>query len=314
MPTLADRLSKLFRKGRPVEVDATPAGGPPAGRKLSKSQQRELAIRKLQEGYGEVAETMQALRQHMAEQSRRSDQAMQIMSQLPQLLRSIPENQAAQTRMLEAMQSQMTDQAQSSARLSTALTDLASATSSQQTALSDLHRQMEASRASGEALRDSLGILAESMSSVTDASHANVHAVNNIAEQTRRNQDRTESLFTRSQKHATAMSAVSWALALVALAVAGYVAVSAVNQPTPIAPSAVADTPAPPVEVVPPDAAPPEPTAPPADAPAGAPAENVDGGPDSSQDDESLAAMADSLMQSIGTERLLGFELHTWRD
>jgi len=88
---------------------------------------------------------------------------------------------------------------------------------------------MDASRASGEALRDSLGILSETMESVAGASKSNVDAVNRIAEHTRESHRTTSELFRRTQKQATVMSAVSWALALAALAVAGYVAVMVTN-------------------------------------------------------------------------------------
>ncbi len=91
--------------------------------------------------------------------------------------------------------------------------------------MDELLRQIDNSRASGEALRESLGTLSTSMQSMTDASRTNVNAINRIAEQTRDNQQHTDNLYRRTQKHATVMSAVSWALALVALAVAGYVAV-----------------------------------------------------------------------------------------
>ncbi len=222
--TLSAKLSNLFKLRRPVEVDAHGRMTP-----LSARSNREATLQQLKSGYMEVVDTMQALRSHMEEQARRSDRLLTMMEGLPEVLRSIPETNRAQTDVLNAIQGQMRTQTESTGQLSTALTDLAGATQKQQTALGELQKQMQTSNEQGASLRDSLGILSETMEHVTDASRSNVEAVNHIADQSRSNDKRLRELFHRTQKHTTVMSTVSWALALVSLGIAGYVAVMVAN-------------------------------------------------------------------------------------
>lgn len=223
MTPLAEKLGKIFRRNRtePVQVDSE-TSGPPAKRS---ARGREAAIQRLEEGYTQVLDTMQSLRQHMEAQAQRSDKLISMMEGIPEVLRSIPETNKRQTEVLQAMQGHIESQSKTTNQLSTALTDLAGVTERQQTALTEFQKQMDASRASTESLRDSLGILSETMETMTDASKSNVDAVNAIAAQSRSNQDRTESLYKKAQRQSTIMSSVSWAMALAALAVSGYVAV-----------------------------------------------------------------------------------------
>jgi len=273
--TIADKIGKLFKFGRqPVEVQVDDQITP---RPRSKREQREAAILQLQQGYAEVVDTMHAMRSHMEQQSLRSDRLLGLMEGLPEVLRSIPQTNAKQTTVLEAIEGQMRTQVESTGQLSTALTDLAGATRHQQDALGELHQQMHLSRQQGESLRDSLGILSETMEGVTDASRSNVEAMTGIAEEVRGNDRRFRELFHRSQKHTTVMAAVSWALALGALAISGYVAVMVArvaesvpqSQATEVAPQEpVAPTPAvagadvQPATPIETEATPPTPTAP----------------------------------------------------
>jgi len=223
--TIASKLGNLFRLGRkPVEVSVDGQMMPKL-KPRSKREQREAAIQQLQQGYAEVVDTMHAMRSHMEKQSMRSDRLLHLMEGLPEVLHSIPQTNAKQTSVLEAIQGQMQTQVESTGQLSTALTDLAGATRHQQEVLGELHQQMHLGRQQNESLRDSLGILSETMDSVTDASRSNVQAMHEITEQVRGNDSRFRDLFRRSQKHTTVMAAVSWALALGALAISGYVAV-----------------------------------------------------------------------------------------
>ncbi len=224
MATLKQKLARMFQKQRTSGGDG---GGTATATAVEVSPRsgRETTGAELKRGYNEMLDTVQALRRHMDEQAQRSQRLLDLMEGLPEALRSLPELTRHQTRTLEAIHGQIQGQSESTQRLGTALSELATATSHQQAAIGQMHDQMQANRQSSDALMDSLGGLSETMGRMTDASRANVDAVNRIAEQTAANESRTTELFRRSQKHATAMSAVSWSLALAALAVAGYVAV-----------------------------------------------------------------------------------------
>ncbi len=222
--TIATKIGRLFKLRRPVEVDPHTHSNS-SNRSLSTRAGREATLHQLQEGYMEVVDTMQALRSHMEEQARRSDRLLNMMEGLPDVLRSIPESNRNQTDVLKAIQGQMRTQTETTGQLSSALSGLSDATTHQHAALGELQKQMQTSNEQGASLRDSLGILSETMEHVTEASQSNVDAMDRIAEQTRNSDQRLRDLFGRTQKHTTVMSAVSWALALAALSIAGYVAV-----------------------------------------------------------------------------------------
>ena len=249
MATLIEKLGQMFGRRSRSELEISVSADPDdlPVKKMTRAQQREATLIQLKRGYEEVVDTMSTLRTHMEDQSRRSDRMLNLMEGLPDVLRSIPESNARQTQVLQAMREQMETQAQTTTQLSVALTELAGATGQQQQAMAGLQSQMEANRASGEALRDSLGILSETMDTMTQASRSNVDAVNAIAEQSRDNQEQTASLYRHAQRHSTVMAAVSWALALAALAVSGYVAVMVSKEfskdPAPAQPAPVADAP-----------------------------------------------------------------------
>ncbi len=87
---LREILSGMFhRKDRTDAVHVqlhTPVNG---------DTHRPASIHEIKQGYGEVIQTMASLRQHLDEQSQRSDQMLRMMDGLPELLRPSPSRHAS---------------------------------------------------------------------------------------------------------------------------------------------------------------------------------------------------------------------------
>jgi len=197
--------------GEPVEVAA------PARADAS----REQSVQQLKKGYNEVVDTMQVLRDHMQKQSERSDRLLHLMEGLPEVLKSIPETNRNQTQTLFAIREQFEQQGAHSGELSSALNRLAQVTTQQD---QREQRREESERESSEAMLGSLSTLNQTLDGVREAQQSNAATVDRIADRTEASQQTLGQVFRRGQRQMTALAAVSWSLALAALAVSGFVA------------------------------------------------------------------------------------------
>ncbi len=209
--TLRQRLGNLFGRNRGAIEVAT--------------ARREASLLQIKKGYNEVVDTLQAVRSHMDEQSQRADKMLQVMQGLPELLKSMPETAANQTKILEGIQTNLESQRVTTDKLSSAL---ATATESQKQVSTHLKQQLSAQNESSREMRTALNGLNTTMGDVTRANEATRQAYLEGAEQTRE-------MFKRTHRQMTAMTVVSWVVAVIALGAAAYVAF-AVSQMNPAPP------------------------------------------------------------------------------
>lgn len=246
--TLTNRVHGFFQKFKrdrgPVVVpaknsDDTAAGEPQADAPAPEaasgvpattdSQGREVSIHQLKQGYGEVIETMQSVRRHLDEQAKRSDRLFELLEGLPQALQSLPEQNRTQTEMLQTIASSMERQTQTTGELSTAISGLTTIGENQQKTMTNLQEHLRAEDVARRELRDGIGALDTTLGEVRQSSDASRATLESISSQARDRDAAIAEMFRRSQKTTSAMMAVSWALAVVALAVSAFVAVSVVQ-------------------------------------------------------------------------------------
>lgn len=187
---------------------------------------KETAVDKLQKGYEEVVELMGNVKSHMEQQSQRSQRLIEILEGLPEALRSLPEANRNQTRTLQAIQQTLGEQSKHNGRLADALTGLAKTNENHSRAMAAIGNQLDASQQNSEQMRDSFNTLGGTLGRMSASNEASTSLLRQIADQESKAADQVRQLFVRNQKHMTTMSVVSWSLAIVALTVAGYVAVS----------------------------------------------------------------------------------------
>ncbi|MEM9347313.1 MAG: hypothetical protein AAGB26_11925 [Planctomycetota bacterium] len=190
---------------------------------------REAVVNELRQGYNQLVETMHAVRGHMEDQSRRSDRVMQVIETLPEVLKTIPETARQQNETLIGLAKSLEAQNQSTAELTDALSGLAQATKQQEQALAGMHDRLNNTLARGEqsqqAMVSGIDQMSQAITGVTQDQKDGRAAIAQVAEQTR-----------RQQKQMVAMNGVSWALAVLALGVASWVAVTLIQHgSTPIA-------------------------------------------------------------------------------
>ncbi len=187
---------------------------------------KESPIDRLQRGYEEMVDLMGAVRNHMAQQSQRSERLLEMLEGLPEALRSLPEATRNQTRTLDAIQSNLSQQMTHSAKLADALNGLAKSTQHHDAAMSAINQQLDASHQCSEQILTSFNTMSGTLTRMGEQNEAGRDLLKSIADQEGRAGEQMRDLFLKTQKHVTTMSIVSWSLAIVALTVAGFVAVS----------------------------------------------------------------------------------------
>ncbi|MEM1353673.1 MAG: hypothetical protein AAGH88_02195 [Planctomycetota bacterium] len=202
------------RNKKPVEVAATRLEPPEAALMSPAESEPEdnpkVTLQQLKQGYGEVLETMKAVRAHMDETAERNRQMLEIMDTLPGLLRDIPEATRAQSLTLELINQQLQSQGETNADLTRAVSDLTTAAGTQGLALDGIRDHL----ADGEQTRQQLNqTLSETRTSMAG-----------VAEQTKANDQRMREMYQRNQRVNTALMAVCLVLAVGAISLGGYVA------------------------------------------------------------------------------------------
>ena len=187
---------------------------------------KENAIEKLTRGYEEVVELMTSVRSHMQQQADRSERLLNMLQGLPEALKSLPEATRSQTRTLETIQSSLASQAQNQSRLTDALTGLAKTTHQHELAMTAIGQQLDAGHQRSEQILSSFTALSGTLGRMSEANETSTGLLQRIAQQESQAAEQVRQLFLRNQKQMTTMSVISWSLAIVALTVAGYVAVS----------------------------------------------------------------------------------------
>ena len=230
------KLSQFFswsRKGKkPVQVDVARVEDPDA------PPSTQVSLAQLKQGYGEVVDTMKSVRSHLEQQADRSQQMLEVMRQLPDALKAIPQTAETQTRLLESIQANLDRQNETSGHLTTAITGLASAAASQEKALGKISDHMAEEKQTRRDLTDTVGSLNSTLGDVTAASTATRESMGAVVDQTRHDSEQMRELFQRSQKMNTAMVLLCLALATGALALGGYMAyLISRNSPLPPAPA-----------------------------------------------------------------------------
>jgi len=207
---LRERFKGMFKRGKSKDLVKREEKG------------REAVVNELRRGYSDLVDTMHSVRQHMEDQSRRSDRLMEVIETLPGVLQSIPESAKQQNKMMEGLTESLRVQNRSTGELTKALSGLAEATRQQEQSLSKmqdrLNDRLSRDEDAQQAMISGIDQMTSAVQGVTRDQHEGRTTIAQVAEQSR-----------RQQKQMVAMNGVSWALAVLALGVAAWVAVKLVD-------------------------------------------------------------------------------------
>jgi hypothetical protein len=240
---LSSRLSSFFdwhrrKKPSPPGGAAQPAAQAESVQALQQhatEHEHEPAANKpakRDKGYNEVLHLLEDVRQHMKDQANRSERLLQTMEGLPEALRNLPETNRNQVRILEAIEGHLDQQSQNQGNLTSAMNGLAKTTEAQEQNIGIIKEHLGRQEKTDQQMLTSFSSLTNTLGKLNESSQASAASLQQLSERGENREHEMRDLFKRNQKHMAAMSAVSWSLALIALAVAGYVAVSITQLPT----------------------------------------------------------------------------------
>ena len=236
MAQLRDKMGGLLswarRNKKPVEVDI-------ARVKPNSRLGREMTLQQLKEGYGEVVETMKAVRSHLDQQSTRNEQMLDLMKGIPEVLQSIPESNQRQTETLRVIQQNLERQNETAGHLTRAIVSLANASEKQGVALEGIHDRMHQEDASRRQLNEGVSELTSTLGGVQESNTATRASMQAVVEQTRINDERMRDMYQRSQRTTLMMVVLCLAVVVGALAL-GFFMLYAINNPGVLRPDASA--------------------------------------------------------------------------
>lgn len=213
---------------RPREDQQPTQGG---GWFFRKRNQKKQNLAQLQRGYEDVVDLMESCKSHMESQAQRADRLLELLEDLPEALRVIPESSRQQAKMIEGLQSHLENQSSNTERLTDAVAGLATATHQHEQAMGAIQKQLDANQQNGARMVESFSALGDTLGRIGAAHQSGNDLLNTMAETVKQSDDEMRELFTRNQRQATVMSLVSWTLAISALLVAGYIGVKVSQMP-----------------------------------------------------------------------------------
>ncbi len=221
--------SPVAVEARPREDQLKPESG--GGWFFRKRSQKQQNLQQLQRGYEDVVDLMETCKSHMESQAQRADRLLELLEDLPEALRVIPESSRQQAKMIEGLQSHLENQNQNTARLTDAVEGLATATQQHEKAMGVIQSQLDANQQNGERMVESFSALGDTLGRIGAAHQSGNDLLNTMAEKVQKSDDQMRDLFTRNQRQVTVMSLISWTLAISALLVAGYIGVKVSQMP-----------------------------------------------------------------------------------
>lgn len=218
-PRLRSRVKTIGQRGQeapaaqaePAAIAATTEAEAPASRQRSQQQ---------------LHETVEAIRQQMADEADRSERLIQAVEQLPEAVQALPEATAKQLPVLQAIEQQLAQQAEAQQSLYSAVDGLVKRTESQHRHITAIKQKLDQREEHEQQMLSQFGRVADTLAELHASSQDSAASLREMADRNDQRDAEVQYLFHRSRREMVAFSAVSWFLAAMALAVAGFVAFS----------------------------------------------------------------------------------------
>ncbi len=187
---------------------------------------RDGAIVQLQEGFSALTGLMGAVKDNLERQNDRQAEMMQLLGNLPEVLKSIPESGAAQTETLRAIAEQIKYQNAQQAQLGDVLEKLTESGGDQRETLDTLRQRVESLNEHDRNIADSLGSVGQAMQTVSRTSHTSAQVLEQMRDNINSREGELQRLLTKQGARYTTMLAIAIFLSIAALAavcVMGYI-------------------------------------------------------------------------------------------
>lgn len=226
--TFWTRLGQLFRPGSrggdglgdlpPVADDGLLVDGPEGGsagsdRPLGRWNRREQALQQLQDGYQRVADLVDAIHKHMAEQGVRSDRIAASLDQLAHSIGDLPGAAREQTHTLEAIATHLEMTTSRTQQLADCIRELPAAMKSQGDATTGVIRQLEVANESSVQMNHTMQSLGQSIDTLHNSGRAQVDLLRKFQLESAERENRLAEVIAQQQRRFTWLFVTAMTLA-----------------------------------------------------------------------------------------------------
>jgi chromosome segregation ATPase len=240
--TLLTRIGRWFRPGGAAGqihgedgAAQTVIGEPHSGALETRTAflrpwaKRDQAIAQLQDGFTTLTDLMGSIRDNLEKQSRRQDDLLNALQQLPQVLQSLPESNRVQTETLLAIRSQIEGQSNQQKQLGEILTRIGQQTGEQRQMVDALRGRVEDLHKADTTIADYLNNVGSALKDVSQNSASTSQVLSQMRDNINDRDDQLERVLHRQGTRFTTMLAVAIVIsvaALVAVGILGYLAIN----------------------------------------------------------------------------------------
>lgn len=200
MATLKEKMGSLLGRMRAgqtatsVEVARRPES------EADTAARKEVTLAQIKQGYGEIVETMQALRVHLDDTQQRQAQMTRMMEGLPEVLRTLPEATRTQTQLIKAISSHLESQNTTNSHLTEAIQGLSKSADRQDETLGSIREHLTEEAGTRRELNTGVLALNSTLESVEASNLAAKDALTAAQEQARRSEERMADLYRKGAR------------------------------------------------------------------------------------------------------------------
>lgn len=201
-------------------------------------QRREVTVAQLKQGYGEVVDTMAAIRGHLDDQKSRQDRMEQMLSGLPEVLRAMPEAARTQTQLVRAIGAHLETQSTATGQLTEAIHGLSQSSRKQDATLEGIQDHLVVESETKRELNTSMLSLNAAIEGVEASNLAAREALARSREEAERREERLVQMHNKGQRTNTLLLVFAGFLFLativvVVLFLSGLITLPATNPSAP---------------------------------------------------------------------------------
>ena len=223
--TLFSRIGGWFRRGRHDELLD---GNETAIERSTFVRPRasvESVMASVQEGFTTLTELMEGIRSNLRENSDKQQQVLEYLAQLPEVVRSIPEQGRIHTEALKTVHQQLAMQQEAQSKLADVLQHISQSGLAQREAIDDLQDRLERMRQTDQQIADNLTAVGSAMGELSKTSTLSTSVLAEMRDGSAARDRDLERVLHRQGQRFTVMLSVAILLsvgALVAVTIVGY--------------------------------------------------------------------------------------------
>jgi len=174
------RLTSLFGKKTRLDENGLTAdfGGRQSQTQLVEAKQsrfrpwakRDNALQNLSEGFVTLTQLMSGIRDNLEKQNLRQEELMRVLSQLPQIIESIPESNRTQAEALKTIYTQLAQQNDAQSTLGQVLNRICDTSGEQKQLINSLNDQLDSLRQTDASISNNLSSVGTAMQSLGEHS------------------------------------------------------------------------------------------------------------------------------------------------